>query len=236
MRRITCATGCPGTRFKILPPESGYADRAQRRPRLSGLFRCRAALPVEAPRQPDLPGLGPTGGVSGASIAILPMYDFPWIAGANDALWAAISARLTKAEVQSPKALTRRPDPIAQGRNPGLIFGQACGYPYVTGLKDAVTLIAAPEYAFPGCDGAAHRSFLVCRARDPRRALGEFRGSTAALNAWDSNTGMNLFRAAIAPIAPAGQDSSARSSSPVRTRRAWRRWPRVRRTLRQSTA
>ena len=139
--------------------------------------------------------------MSGTSIAVLPMYDFPWIAGANDALWAAISARLAKAGVQSPKALTRRPDPIAQWRNPGLIFGQACGYPYVTGLKNAVTLIAAPEYAFPGCDGAAHRSFLVCRARDPRRALGEFRGSTAALNAWDSNTGMNLFRAAIAPIA-----------------------------------
>ncbi len=39
------------------------------------------------------------------------------------------------------------------------------------------------------------------RARDPRRALGEFRGTTAALNGWDSNTGMNLFRAAVAPIA-----------------------------------
>ena len=70
--------------------------------------------------------------MSGGSIAILPMYDFPWIAGANDALWASISARLTKAGVQSPKALTRRPDLTAQWRNPGLIFGQTCGYPYVT--------------------------------------------------------------------------------------------------------
>jgi ABC-type phosphate/phosphonate transport system substrate-binding protein len=139
--------------------------------------------------------------VSGAPIAVLPMYDFPWIAGANDALWASISARLAEAGVQSPKALTRGPDPTAQWRDPTLIFGQACGYPYVTALKDAVTLIAAPEYAFPGCEGAAHRSFLVCRARDTRRALGEFRGSTAALNGWDSNTGMNLFRAAVAPIA-----------------------------------
>jgi len=140
--------------------------------------------------------------VSGETpIAVLPMYDFPWTAGANDALWASISARLAEAGVQSPKALTRGPAPTAQWRDPGLIFGQACGYPYVTGLKDAVTLIAAPEYAFPGCDGAAHRSFLVCRARDPRRAVGEFRGSTAALNGWDSNTGMNLFRAAVAPIA-----------------------------------
>jgi len=139
--------------------------------------------------------------VRGTPIAVLPMYDFPWIVGANDALWASISARLAEAGVQSPKALTRGPNPAAQWRDPTLIFGQACGYPYVAGLKDAVTLIAAPEYAFPGCDGAVHRSFLVCRARDPRRALDEFRGSTAALNGWDSNTGMNLFRAAVAPIA-----------------------------------
>jgi ABC-type phosphate/phosphonate transport system substrate-binding protein len=139
--------------------------------------------------------------VSGTPIAVLPMYDFSWIAGANDALWASISARLAEAGVQSPKVLTCGPDPAAQWRHPDLIFGQACGFPYVTGLKDAVTLIAAPEYSFSGCDGASHRSFIIRRASDPRRALGEYRGSTAALNGWDSNTGMNLFRAAIAPIA-----------------------------------
>ena len=36
---------------------------------------------------------------------------------------------------------------------------------------------------------------------DPRRSLGEFRGAVAALNAHDSNTGMNFFRATIAPVA-----------------------------------
>ena len=71
----------------------------------------------------------------------------------------------------------------------------------MSGLKDAVTLIATPEYAFPGCEGASHRSFIIRRAGDPRRNLSEFRGATAALNGHDSNTGMNLFRAAIAPIA-----------------------------------
>ena len=86
-------------------------------------------------------------------------------------------------------------------RRPGLILGQTCGYPYVSGLKDAVRLIATPEYGFPGCEGASHLSFIIRGARDPRRSLSEFRGATAALNAHDSNTGMNLFRAAIAPVA-----------------------------------
>ena len=134
-------------------------------------------------------------------IAVLPMYDFPWTAGANDALWASISARLTEAGVQSPTRLTRGGDLAALWRRPGLILGQTCGYPYVTGLKDAVRLIATPEYGFPGCEDTSHRSFIIRGGRDPRRELGEFRGATAALNAHDSNTGINLFRATIASVA-----------------------------------
>jgi ABC-type phosphate/phosphonate transport system substrate-binding protein len=140
--------------------------------------------------------------VSGETlIAVLPMYDFPWTAAANDALWAAISARLAEAGVQSPTRLTRGGELAVLWRHSGLIFGQICGYPYASGLKDAVTLIAAPEYSFPGCENASHRSFIIRRASDPRCALKEFRGAVAALNAHDSNTGMNLFRALIAPIA-----------------------------------
>jgi ABC-type phosphate/phosphonate transport system substrate-binding protein len=140
--------------------------------------------------------------VSGETlIAVLPMYDFPWTAAANDALWAAICARLAEAGVQSPTRLTRGGELAVLWRHPALIFGQTCGYPYASGLKDAVTLIAAPEYSFPGCEDASHRSFIIRRASDPRCVLKEFRGAVAALNAHDSNTGMNLFRAMIAPIA-----------------------------------
>ena len=134
-------------------------------------------------------------------IAILPMYDFPWTAAANDALWAAISARLAEAGVQSPTRLARGGELAVIWRHPGLIFGQTCGYPYASGLKDAVTLIAAPEYSFPGCEDASHRSVIIRRASNSRCVLKEFRDAVAALNAPDSNTGMNLFRAMIAPIA-----------------------------------
>jgi ABC-type phosphate/phosphonate transport system substrate-binding protein len=136
-----------------------------------------------------------------APIAILPMYDFPCIAAANDALWASLAARLAEAGVRAPIGLTRGGDLAALWRHPGLVFGQTCGYPYGTALKETVTLIAAPEYSFPGCEDASHRSFIIGRVDAPRRALDEFRGTVAALNAHDSNTGMNLFRAAIAPVA-----------------------------------
>src|SRR5271154_3873989 len=116
--------------------------------------------------------MGPGRGVNGGtSVAVLPMYDFPWTAEANDALWAGMAARLEEAGVEAPKTLTRGGDLDAQWRDPRLVFGQTCGYPYVSGLKEAVALIAAPLYAFPGCDGAWHRSYVVRRASDPRRAL-----------------------------------------------------------------
>jgi len=139
--------------------------------------------------------------VSEGPIAVLPMYDYPWTAAANDRLWAAMSARLNEAGVPAPATLTRGGDRGAQWRDPGLIFGQTCGYPYMTGLKDAVALIATPEYSFPGCEGASHRSFIVARANDARRDLSDYRGARAAVNGFDSNSGMNLFRAKIAAIA-----------------------------------
>ncbi len=136
----------------------------------------------------------------GALIAALPMYDDPGIAAANDALWAAIAAGLRERGVEAPLRLTRG-DLAAQWLSPRLVFGQTCGYPYAKHLQDAVALIATPEYDFPGCEGVEHRSFLIARTRDSRRTLAAFRGAVAAVNAHDSNSGMNLFRATIAPIA-----------------------------------
>ena len=51
------------------------------------------------------------------------------------------------------------------------------------------------------CD-TLHRSFIIRRTETTlRQVLDEFRRALAALNAYGSNTGMNLFRAVIAPIA-----------------------------------
>jgi ABC-type phosphate/phosphonate transport system substrate-binding protein len=136
-----------------------------------------------------------------ALVAAPPMYDLPEIAGANDALWLSIAAFLRAQRVEAPERLDRRGDLAALWRSPALLFGQTCGYPYVKSLRNAVVLIATPEYSFPGCGGVWRRSFVVCAARDSRRDLEAFRGAVAAVNGWDSDSGMNLFRATIAPIA-----------------------------------
>lgn len=134
-------------------------------------------------------------------IAALPMYDFPWTADALDAIWAALSRRLVRAGIPAPASLTRDRPIEAVWRDPELILGQTCGYPYRKHLRGVVDLIATPSFAFEGCEGADHCSFLIARGGDARRTLAEFRGARAAINARDSNTGANLFRAAVAPLA-----------------------------------
>ena len=134
-------------------------------------------------------------------VAALPMYDFPWTADAQDALWRALAGELRQAGIAAPRALTRARPLDEVWRDPRLLFGQTCGYPYVTTLGSHVALIATPSYGFTGCEGASHCSVIVARRDDSRRALSDFRGARAAINGRDSNSGMNLFRAAIAPLA-----------------------------------
>jgi ABC-type phosphate/phosphonate transport system substrate-binding protein len=135
-----------------------------------------------------------------ALVASLGMYDFPWTADANDAFWAAMAGRLRAAGVRAPLSLTRAADLDEVWRNPGLIFGQTCGYPYVTRLRGKAVLVATPIYSFAGCEGASHGAVVVANKRRAGRALADFAGACAAVNARDSNTGMNLFRATIAPL------------------------------------
>jgi ABC-type phosphate/phosphonate transport system substrate-binding protein len=89
----------------------------------------------------------------------------------------------------------------ADWRNPDLLLGQTCGYPLVKHLKSALQIVATPIYRSLGCDGFEHRSFFIVNAKAKYRTLRDLRGSICAVNGFDSNTGMNLLRAAVAPIA-----------------------------------
>jgi ABC-type phosphate/phosphonate transport system substrate-binding protein len=134
-------------------------------------------------------------------IAALPMYDLPQLKSATDAFWRAIARRLDEAGLHVPRSLTRTDDYRRTWRHSRLIFGQACGYPVVKQLKDAVQIVATPIYSSPGCEAFKHSSFFVVSAKAKHQDLSDLRGSVCAVNSFDSNTGMNLLRAAVAPLA-----------------------------------
>lgn len=139
---------------------------------------------------------------SALRVASLGMYDMPFVAEANDVLWTAIAGHLVAAEVTGvPERLDRSRPLDAIWRDENLLLAQTCGYPLVTTLACVVTPVAIPIYRWPGCDGPLHRSVLVVAAAASYAALSELRGRRVAINGWDSNTGMNLLRHRVAPLA-----------------------------------
>lgn len=135
-------------------------------------------------------------------ISSLGMYDPRWLHHANDTLWTAIAARLRDLGLRDiPDRLIRDRPLDAIWTAPDLLLAQTCGYPLTARLGEAVDLVATPVYDAPGCEGAWHRSALIVRRDDPATDLGALSGRRAAINAPDSNTGMNLLRAAVAPLA-----------------------------------
>lgn len=131
------------------------------------------------------------------SLAALPMYDFATVRWATDALWTALATALPTA----PAALTRDRPLEAIWTDPDLLLAQTCAYPLVTTLAGKVQVVATPCYDVPGCEGPGNRSAIVVRRDDPAETLSDLRGRRAAVNAFTSNTGMNVLRREIADVA-----------------------------------
>lgn len=146
------------------------------------------------------PRIEADGGVRSASLA---MYASPEpIAAANGALWSFLRDGLRQERIHGvPDNLNVDLAYNEVWFHPDLLFAQTCGYPYMHSLRGHVRLVATPCYALPGCDGPNACSFIVVRKGDPFASLEDLRGATAAINSRDSNSGMNLFRRALAPFA-----------------------------------
>ena len=145
--------------------------------------------------------LTPAAEVASIRIAALPMYDFPELREAHDRLWTAIAQRLQALHVTPvPRRLTRGLSHREVWAHPGLLFGQACEFPMSKLFHEHLRIIATPRYGAPGCADTCYRSAIVVRAGEPAQHLEDLRNRRGIANEADSNSGMNLFRAALAPI------------------------------------
>ena len=145
--------------------------------------------------------LTPAAEVASIRIAALPMYDFPELREAHDRLWAALAQRLQALRVSPvPRQLTRGLSHREVWAHPGLLFGQACEYPLSKLFREHLRIVATPRYGAPGCAETCYRSAIVIRAEEPAEHLEDLRNRRGIASEPDSNSGMNLFRAALAPI------------------------------------
>lgn len=140
-------------------------------------------------------------------IASLAMYVSPApVAVATTQLWAFLRDRLVEDGLSDvPEMLDETVRYDDAWTQPNLLLAQTCGYPYVKNLRGKARLVATPVYGHPGCYGPDKCSFLIVRRESEVRSLADLRGAKAAINEPDSNSGVNLFRIAVAPLARNGR-------------------------------
>lgn len=130
-------------------------------------------------------------------VATLPMYDWPEVRPATDALWSAIAGQLTARGFDAPAALQRERDPDAVWTDPNLLLSQTCGWPYATRLIDHVRYVATPVYAVSGCEGPLYSSMIVARAEDAGEGVAALARRRVARNAVDSFSGHVVIQEAM---------------------------------------
>jgi ABC-type phosphate/phosphonate transport system substrate-binding protein len=129
----------------------------------------------------------------------LPMYNLsPRLQRGYESLLAQL---MEEVNLHDAVELVRAPALPALWRRPDMLLSQTCGYPYVTQLQDYVTLIATPGFDFAGCSGSDYASVIVVREDGGIGTLGDARGRIVASNDPHSNSGMNVLRHAVAPLA-----------------------------------
>ncbi|WP_394847827.1 PhnD/SsuA/transferrin family substrate-binding protein [Pendulispora brunnea] len=133
------------------------------------------------------------------ALANLGMYDGGDLTAANDELWTVIAEHLAARGIADvPACLTR--GPLEDIWNERLLFGQTCGYPFISRLAGTLHVVGTPVYDWPGCEGATHRSFIVVATASSFRRLEDLAGSHAVINDPESNSGRNLFGDALASV------------------------------------
>jgi ABC-type phosphate/phosphonate transport system substrate-binding protein len=129
----------------------------------------------------------------------LPMYNLsPRVQRGYEALLAQL---MEDVHLHDTVELVPSPELPAIWRRPDTLLTQTCGYPYMAQLQDYVTLVATPAFDFAGCHGSDYSSAIVVREDGGIATLADARGRTAAANDPHSNSGMNVLRHAVAPLA-----------------------------------
>lgn len=133
--------------------------------------------------------------------AMASLYRFPELAWAADAWWAGLTRHWQATGLRDiPMAPIAPDDAYELWLAPDLFFAQTCGYPLTHRLNGKVTLVATPCYDAPGCEGAEYRSLIVVHEDSEIEGIADLAGKIAAVNSYDSQSGWNVLRHALAPV------------------------------------
>lgn len=138
-------------------------------------------------------------------MAGLPMYDWPEVHDAINALWSAISARLGVAGVEAPVSPWRPVDAADLWSHPDLLVGETCGAQVAGEYRGRFEVLGVLDHAVDGCRPGYYRSVVVVRDDDPAVGLADLRGRTAVVNERQSQSGHAALVTEVAPLAVDGR-------------------------------
>lgn len=122
-----------------------------------------------------------------ACVASLPMYDWPEIKQANDALWVCLRDSLRTFGFPAPDNLCRKGD-ACHWTDPGLVLGQTCGLPFTNRLRQHVSIVGTPAYDID-CGAGCYYSVIVVHRDNEAHDLTDLRGARVAYNSEESLSG-----------------------------------------------
>jgi len=134
-------------------------------------------------------------------IASLPMYALPEVAAETDLWWQGLARAFQKEGIRDvPEQLDRTASRFEQWASPDLLLSQSCGYPLRHDYAGYLRPVATPCYRADGCSGPTYQSVILVRDDDSARSMGDLAGRRAAINGWDSQSGMSALRCVAAPF------------------------------------
>jgi ABC-type phosphate/phosphonate transport system substrate-binding protein len=140
------------------------------------------------------------------------MYDWPEVRNATDALWACLRDSLFSFGFPAPDFLKRGECDTSLWSHPGLVIGQTCGLPLVSGLEDTVSVVGTPAYEIE-CGAGCYYSVIVVRQDSTIACERDLIGSRLAYNGPMSQSGYGALAYHLRDLCNAGPVFSGKTVS-----------------------
>lgn len=139
-------------------------------------------------------------------IASLPMYDFPEVRHATDALWQSMERHFRREGIaQVPHRLVHDQYLNSLWSDDELLISQCCGYNIVHRYKDHLQVLATPWFNAPGCFEGNYASTIVVHENSLHRDVVDMLGTVVVINGPESHSGMNALFSLVAPYSRDGR-------------------------------
>lgn len=130
-------------------------------------------------------------------IANMNMYCWRENKNVWDGFWAEIQHRLLEKGIDAPQEMSTAASPWEDWEDTNLLLGHTCGWPYVSRLREKVSLVGTFDFGLDGCPPGFYRSVFIASKHsdicDPSKhdlLSGKLK---VAVNGTDSQSGFRAF-------------------------------------------